>query len=70
MSDDETTGRVVCAECRDEGERSRVYPGPTTRTLMAGHRYYDEDGRLHISDPNKTTTAYVCSRGHRWEETR
>lgn len=56
-----------CPFCVEEGERSIVnVPGYSTRTLMMGHSFYDEDGRLHSHDPNVSSADYSCSRGHRW----
>ena len=57
---------MKCPECVKEGERSCVYPGMSTTTCMGGQRYYDEDGRLHVHDPNVTTSEFSCSRGHKW----
>lgn len=60
---------MKCPECVKEGEKSRVYPGVSTTTSMSGERYYDEEGRLHVHDPNTTTADYTCSRGHKWTTT-
>jgi hypothetical protein len=60
--------KKFCPECQKEGQRSKVYIGATSVTLMAVHRYYDEDGDLHVDDPNKMTTTYSCSNGHQWRE--
>ena len=57
---------MICNQCRDEGKRSKVYPGVSTRTLMWAQPYYDEVGRYHHNDPNTTTTEYTCSNRHRW----
>lgn len=59
---------LKCPSCVSEGRRSKVFVGMQTRTLMAVHTYYDEDGRLCVDDPNKTTSSYSCSNGHRWTE--
>ncbi len=59
---------MKCPECVAEGERSKVYPHESHRTLLAVQRYFDEDGTYHSHDPNKTTTKYECSRGHKWSE--
>jgi len=61
---------MICPECKRLGQRSKVYPGMCTSTLMAVSRYYDEDGNLHTHDPNKWRTQYRCSRGHAWIENR
>ena len=59
---------MKCPTCVEEGQRSRVYPGPSMTTLMGVSRYYDEDGELVVDDPNITTTEYSCSNGHHWVE--
>ncbi len=61
---------MKCADCEREGKRSKVYIGAQSRTLLMGARYYDEDGRYHQRDVNKTTTRYECSNGHKWAQTR
>jgi hypothetical protein len=60
---------MQCKECQESGRTSRVYPGLSTRTMMGWQPYYDEAGVLHNEDPNKTTTHYSCSNGHKWTET-
>lgn len=63
--------RVVCEECRREGERSVVHaPMGGVSTLMGIHAFYDEDGNRHVHDPNWTTQHVQCSRGHSWGVTR
>lgn len=59
---------MICRKCREAGQRSKVYPGGTLRTLMARMPdYYDEDGNLvRPRDPNIHTTEYRCSNDHRW----
>ena len=59
---------MKCPQCVIENEKSCVYPGYSTKTLMATHCYYDEDGKFIYYDPNITTTEYKCSRGHEWTE--
>lgn len=61
---------MLCPDCQGEGERSKVYVGMSFTTLMGVHQYYDEDGKLVVDNPNKTTTDFSCSRGHYWKETR
>lgn len=58
-----------CPECVEAGQRSKVYVGLSTTTLMYAQPFYDEDGRWHHHDPNQTTTEYTCSNGHSWKET-
>lgn len=57
---------VLCPECRQTRQRSRVRVGPTITTCMAGDRFYDERGVFHDHDPNVRTTSYRCSLGHEW----
>ena len=60
---------MKCPECVKEGKKSKVFIGTSTRTLMYWQPHYDEDGVLHSNDPNKTTTDYSCSNGHKWSVT-
>lgn len=56
-----------CPLCVEEGERSRLYPGPGMTTAGAvPEPYYDENGRYHNHDPNHTTRSFRCSREHRF----
>ena len=57
---------MLCPECRQEGEKSRIEILGSSQTLLTTHNYYDEEGRLHHHDPNGVQTEYKCSRGHRW----
>lgn len=58
-----------CPECVANDQRSTVYaPSAGRSTLMAGQRFYDEDGTLHDHDPNTTTYSFACSNGHSWVE--
>jgi hypothetical protein len=59
---------VICPQCQQLGERSKVYEGGTVTTAMGFSRFWDEDGVKHIHDPNTTTKGYRCSRGHGWNE--
>lgn len=59
---------MICEQCKKEGRKSRVFPGASECTLMMYMRFYDEDGREHLHDPNVTTTYYSCSNGHSWRE--
>ena len=63
------TDKVICQQCRNLGQRSKVYmPGCSFTTLMADEHYYDEDGNYHHHDPNASTLQYRCNRGHSWTE--
>ena len=33
-------------------------------TDMCVEQYYDEDGKLHVHDPNCSTSSWRCSNGH------
>ena len=58
-----------CPDCVAEGEKSTVRNLGSSQTLLGGATaFYDEAGKFHRHDPNVTTTAYKCSRGHTWEE--
>jgi hypothetical protein len=57
---------MKCPWCVAEGERSRLTPQGSARTLMGWSPYYDEDGKYHTHDPNNASPLYLCSRGHRW----
>lgn len=59
---------MKCKQCEAAGIESTVSVGVSTRTAMAGRRFYDEKGRLHDHDNNTTTTPYSCSQGHQWKE--
>lgn len=59
---------MKCPECAGSSQKSRVYLGRSTRTLMGGGEcYWDEEGESHQHDPNVTTTGFHCSLGHRWK---
>jgi hypothetical protein len=60
---------MKCPTCQMEGERSKVYPGGSRQTLAYSPPMYDEDGKLHIHNPNTVATNYTCSRGHTWTGT-
>lgn len=57
-----------CPECDVSGQKSSVFIGLRTTTLMSWQDFYDEKGNFHHHDPNTTSTAYSCSNGHRWRE--
>jgi len=59
---------MFCPECQKLELKSCVYIESTQTTLMAGTQYYDEEGNYHYNDPNRITTFYRCSKGHRWSE--
>lgn len=67
MSIADTYPLVICAECKNSGQRSRVNDYGTIGTLLAYHAYYDEDGRYHSHNPNRLTKSYRCSKGHTWK---
>lgn len=55
-----------CAVCVKAGDRSRVWPLGRSVTLMGWSEHYDEMGIFHSHDPNRHSSAYVCSKGHHW----
>lgn len=59
---------MKCSECVEAGTPSKVYVGASTTTCMSGESFYDEDGKYHKHNPNRMTTGYRCSNGHRWSE--
>ncbi len=60
---------MICPECKKQNLKSIVYPGYSTTTLMYSQPFYDENGKYHHHDLNKSTTSYSCSYGHKWAET-
>ena len=60
--------KLFCPKCRENNQKSRVYCGGTSSTLLAGPRpYWDEDGNHVVPpDPNTRTTEYWCSNNHRF----
>lgn len=62
---------MKCAECEKAGLKSIVnVPNGSFSTCMMEHRFYDEDGRYHFHDPNRRTSEWSCSNGHRWVDVR
>ena len=57
---------MKCPQCETAGERSRVYPGEASVTLLEATTYWDEDGGLVTDDPNTRTFEFSCSNGHNW----
>ncbi len=59
---------MICKQCKEQGLKSIVYVGISSRALLYCPIFYDEEGRLHNHDSNTTTTGYHCSNGHSWTE--
>lgn len=59
---------MKCPRCIEESQKSKVYVGISTSTLLHSPPFYDEEGRFHYHDPNTTTTHYSCSNDHDWQE--
>ena len=57
---------MKCEECVEAGEKSRITPHGSSKTLMYCARYYDEEGVFHNHDYNTVRSSYSCSNGHRW----
>ena len=58
---------MLCPECKKNGQKSKVYPGPSFTTATYYPPFYDEEGRFHRHDGNTTVTNYECSNGHNFE---
>ena len=59
---------MICSECKEQGLKSKVYPGTSSATLMWCPPFYDEEGNFHNHDANTITSEYSCSNGHSWTE--
>lgn len=59
---------MICRICRSEGRKSSIRFTTEIITSEFTDNFYDEDGNLHIHDPNITETTYTCSNGHVWTE--
>ncbi len=57
---------MICEKCKDRGPESQARQGMSYTTAMCSDTYYDEKGKRHYHDPNKSTTEYRCSNGHTW----
>lgn len=60
---------MICPYCKEAGQTSRVFPQGGSRTMLYCAPYYDEQGKLHHHDSNRTSAGYKCSNGHDWSET-
>lgn len=60
---------MKCIVCKKLGEKSEFWPtGFGATTLIAYRPFYDEDGKFHSHDPNKTGSYYNCSNGHKYSK--
>ena len=59
---------MICNQCKNLGLKSEIYPGNGMSTCMGFIQYYDQEGNLHVHDPNTTRYDYRCSNGHTWVE--
>lgn len=59
--------RRVCQKCKTGGAKSTVRSTFGYRQIYV-NRFYDEEGRLHIHDPDCGTIWWSCSLGHDWQE--
>jgi hypothetical protein len=58
-----------CWQCQHAGLKSKVhYEGSSGTALSRPRSYWDEEGRLHNHNSNKTKHTYHCSEGHVWNE--
>lgn len=52
----------------EDKQQGKVYPALFSRSTQVNIRkFYDEDGKLHVHDPNKRWQSYTCSNGHTYE---
>jgi hypothetical protein len=59
-----------CHRCNQLGLASTVTVGTIVTTAMGASGFYDEAGAYHYHDPNRQTSEFSCSQGHRWTEQR
>jgi len=60
---------MICVLCRNENKKSRVYVMDVQYdSKEAQDRFFDEDGKWHVHDPNPTNTTYHCTNNHEWTE--
>lgn len=59
---------MKCQKCIEENKTSRIFIGGSMSTLLHSSNYFDEEGVMHNHNPNKITSTYQCSNGHRWTE--
>ena len=57
---------MKCPECVKEGKKSTVAVGMSMTTCMYFEPFYDEEGKYHNHDGNRTSTEMRCSNGHSW----
>jgi len=59
---------MMCPQCQKNDETSLCFVDHLVKTTAMGGllRYWDEKGIYHSHDPNRSTSSYHCSRGHRW----
>lgn len=56
---------MKCPLCLEQEVTSSLREHGVTQTMLGGDfTTYDEAGKKHHHDPNKSTTNYTCSRGH------
>lgn len=53
--------RIVCQQCRKQGEKSVVRFGVAFKTGMCVLEFYDEEGLFHSHDPNISSRTFTCS---------
>jgi hypothetical protein len=56
---------MKCTDCQESGQRSKVYECYTMCLPMGGRQvFYDEDGKRHECNRDKSYTVYRCDKGH------
>ena len=51
----------LCQECGEMAER-----GGEWMTCMGWAPHRDDRGRVHMHDPNRRDTTWLCAKGHKW----
>jgi hypothetical protein len=56
---------MICPVCKEQGLTSTLIDHGTEVTCLGYFPYHDEAGVRHSHNPNRHSTTYTCSRGHR-----
>jgi len=55
-----------CPVCKRLGQKSKLYiQGFSTSTSIISEQFYDEKGKFHSHDSNRTETEWYCDKGHK-----
>lgn len=55
---------MICSICISEGKKSTVRQVEIPIPKLEIDQYWDENGDLHIHNPNASADAFQCSAGH------